>query len=144
MGKTRVLRAKAGVAAGAMLLAGLGAAGTATQASAATSWCNKTLGRFINGGNGHELANIPAYGNTVNCITGRGAVGSHVKAIQKSLRHCHKRTAVEVDGEFGPVTERQLEIVQAALRLDDDGVYGPKTRDKLKWQSATGHCATLP
>jgi peptidoglycan hydrolase-like protein with peptidoglycan-binding domain len=144
MKKSRMLRAKAGVASGAMLLAGLGVAGAAGQANAATSWCNKTLGRFINGGNGHELANIPAYGSTVNCITARGASGSHVEAIQKALRHCHKRTKVEVDGHFGRITEEELEIVQARLGLEDDGVYGPNTRDKLKWQSTTGHCDTLP
>ncbi|MEU3946105.1 peptidoglycan-binding domain-containing protein [Streptomyces sp. NPDC029526] len=144
MRETRMLRAKAGVAAGAMLLAGLGVAGTATPAGAATGWCNKTLGRFINGGNGHELANIPGYGNTDNCITGRGAVGSHVKAIQKALRHCHKRSAVEVDGDFGRITESELKIVQASLGLANDGVYGPKTRDRLRWRSTNGHCATLP
>ncbi|MCF1598330.1 peptidoglycan-binding domain-containing protein [Streptomyces muensis] len=144
MKESRMLRAKAGVAAGAMLLAGLGVAGTAGQANAATYWCNKTLGRFINGGNGHELANIPAYGSTDNCITARGASGPHVEAIQKSLRHCHKRTRVEVDGHFGRITEEELEIVQARLDLENDGVYGPNTRDKLKWQSTTGHCDTLP
>lgn len=31
-----------------------------------------------------------------------------------------------------------------ALGLEVDGVYGPKTRDKLKWRSATGHCGTFP
>ncbi|WP_328424423.1 hypothetical protein [Streptomyces sp. NBC_00443] len=60
------------------------------------------------------LVNIPAYGSTDNCITAEGASGSHVEAIQK------------------------------ALGLEDDGVYGPKTRDKLKWRSTTGHCGTLP
>jgi peptidoglycan hydrolase-like protein with peptidoglycan-binding domain len=144
MKESRVLRAKAGVTVGAMLLAGLGVAGTATQANAATSWCNKTLGRFIGGGNGHELANIPARGSTDNCITAEGASGSHVTAIQNALRHCHKRTKVEVDGHFGPITEEELEIVQSRLGLEDDGIYGPNTRDKLKWRSTSGHCATLP
>lgn len=55
--------------------------------------------------------------------------GSHVKAIQQALRRCHQRTAVEVDGEFGPITERQLEIVQTAPGLDGDGMDGPKTRE---------------
>jgi peptidoglycan hydrolase-like protein with peptidoglycan-binding domain len=140
-----MLRTKAGVAAGAILLAGLGVTGTsATQADAATNGCNKTLGRFINGGNGHELANIPAYGNSDNCITGEGASGSHVRAIQNALRYCHKRTEVVVDGHFGRITEEQLKIVQARLELENDGVYGPDTRDKLKWRSTTGHCDTLP
>jgi peptidoglycan hydrolase-like protein with peptidoglycan-binding domain len=144
MKSIRALRARAGVTAGVMLLAGLGVAGTAAPANAATYWCNTTLGRFIGGGNGHELVNIPAYGSTDNCITGRGAYGSHVKAIQNALRHCHGRTAVEVDSDFGPITERELKIVQARLGLDDDGVYGPKTRDKLRWRSTNGHCGTLP
>jgi murein L,D-transpeptidase YcbB/YkuD len=145
MKESLMLRTKAGVAAGAILLAGLGVAGTtATQANAATNWCNKTLGRFINGGNGHELANIPAYGNSDNCITGEGASGPHVKAIQNALLHCHKRSKVEVDGRFGPITEAELKKVQATLGgLKDDGVYGPKTRDKLKWRSTNGHCDTL-
>ncbi|MDF3144537.1 MULTISPECIES: peptidoglycan-binding domain-containing protein [unclassified Streptomyces] len=140
-----MLRTKAGLAAGATLLAGLGLAGiTATPANAATHWCNKTMGDFIGGGNGHELAQIPAYNSTFDCITAEGASGSHVKAIQNALRHCHGRTKVEVDGHFGPITEAELMKVQAALHLEDDGVYGPKTRDKLKWRSSNGHCATLP
>lgn len=140
-----MLRTKAGLAAGATLLAGLGLAGiTAAPANAATNWCNKTMGNFIGGGNGHELAQIPAYNTTFDCITGEGASGSHVKAIQNALRHCHGRTKVEVDNHFGPTTEAELKKVQAALGLKDDGVYGPKTRDKLKWRSSNGHCATLP
>lgn len=140
-----MLRTKAALAAGATLLAGLGLAGvTAAPANAATYWCNKTMGNFIGGGNGHELAQIPAYNTTFDCITGEGASGSHVTAIQNALRHCHKRTKVEVDGHFGPITEAELMKVQADLRLKDDGVYGPNTRDKLKWRSSNGHCATLP
>ncbi|MFC8091699.1 peptidoglycan-binding protein [Streptomyces sp. NPDC008343] len=144
MNHFRGSRTTAVAVAGLTLLAGLGLAGTAPEAGAATNWCNKTLGRFIGGGNGHELANIPAYGSTVDCITAEGASGSHVEAIQKALRHCHKRTRVTVDGDFGPITEEELKKVQAALGLEDDGVYGPKTRDKLKWRSTTGHCGTLP
>ena len=140
-----MLRTKAALAAGATLLAGLGLAGiTAAPANAATHWCNKTMGDFINGGNGHELAQIPAYTGTFDCITGEGASGSHVTAIQNALRHCHKRTKVEVDSHFGPITEAELMKVQTDLRLKDDGVYGPNTRDKLKWRSSNGHCATLP
>lgn len=138
------LRTKAGVSAGVVLLAGLGAAGiTATPATAATYWCNTTLGRFINA-DGHQLTNIPAYGSTDNCITGKGATGSHVKAIQNALRHCHGRSKVTVDGVFGTITEQELKIVQAKLGgLDDDGVYGPKTRDKLRWLATTGNCGTV-
>lgn len=51
---------------------------------------------------------------------------------------------MEVDGEYGPTTERQLEIVQATLGLDDDGMDGPKTRNRLKWGNTTGHCVTPP
>ncbi|MFI6281351.1 peptidoglycan-binding protein [Streptomyces sp. NPDC050988] len=143
MKKFRPPRAKAGIAAGVMLLAGLGVAGTTAPASAADYWCNKTLGRFVNGGD-HELANIPAYGSTDNCITGRGAYGTHVKAIQSALRYCHGRTKVEADSDFGPITEQELKIVQGNLGLEADGVYGPNTRDKLRWRSTTGHCGTLP
>ncbi|MGF0177304.1 peptidoglycan-binding domain-containing protein [Streptomyces sp. Marseille-Q5077] len=50
-----------------------------------------------------------------------------MEAIQKALRHCHKRTRVAVDGDFGPITEEELKKVQAAPGLEDDGVYGPKT-----------------
>lgn len=142
MKRIRTIRAKAGVVAGMMLLSGLGVASTATPAAAA-SWCNTTVGDFINGGD-HSLAQIPAYNTNRNCITGRGASGPHVKAIQRSLRHCHKRSKVEVDGHFGPITKRQLEIVQDDLDLKDDGVYGPKTRDKLKWRASDGNCGTLP
>ncbi len=137
------LRTKAGLSAGMVLLAGLSLSGTtATPADAATYWCNKTLGRFINA-EGHQQTSIPAYGSTDSCITGQGASGSHVRAIQNALRHCHGRTKVEVDGHFGPITEQELAIVQGKLDLTADGVYGPKTRDKLRWLATTGNCGTV-
>ncbi|MCX5603891.1 peptidoglycan-binding protein [Streptomyces phaeochromogenes] len=142
MKRIRTTRAKASVVAGFMLLSGLGVVGTATPAAAA-SWCNTTQGDFVSGGD-HSLAQIPAYNANRDCITARGASGSHVKAIQRSLRYCHGRSSVAVDGHFGEITETQLEIVQRALGLDDDGVYGPKTRDKLRWRAGDGVCGTLP
>ncbi|MFJ6614985.1 peptidoglycan-binding protein [Streptomyces sp. NPDC091289] len=142
MKRNTTTRAKAGAVAGMLLLSGLGVVGTATPAAAA-NWCNTTLGNFVSGGD-HSLAQIPAYNTSFSCITGRGASGSHVKAIQRSLRYCHGRSSVEVDGHFGEITETQLEIVQRALKLDDDGMYGPKTRDKLTWRASDGVCGKLP
>ncbi|WP_159054317.1 peptidoglycan-binding domain-containing protein [Streptomyces sp. AS58] len=140
--RTRSLRMTAGLAA-ATLVAGLGiTAATATPAAAA-SWCNTTIGLFTNGGD-HNLAQIPAYNSSLNCITARGATSSAVGAIQRSLRYCHGRTSVAVDNNFGAITERELKVVQRQLGLDDDGVYGPNTRDRLRWRGSEGVCGTLP
>ncbi|MDC2959282.1 peptidoglycan-binding protein [Streptomyces gilvifuscus] len=55
---------------------------------------------------------------------------SGVYALQVSLNQCYGKNLLE-DGYFGPVTERALRQVQAAIGTAPDGVYGPFTRDLM-------------
>ena len=58
-----------------------------------------------------------------------GAKGGAVKALQRLL--LHRGSELEVDGSFGPDTEKALEAFQSANGLDADGVAGTKTWSKL-------------
>jgi murein DD-endopeptidase MepM/ murein hydrolase activator NlpD len=53
-------------------------------------------------------------------LIGRGSHGEFVKAIQKKLN-------VEVDGDFGPNTERAVKTFQRSHNLYADGIVGPST-----------------
>ena len=51
--------------------------------------------------------------------------GSDVKWLQERLQ-------IEVDGKFGPATDRAVRAFQANHNLEVDGRVGPKTREELK------------
>lgn len=55
----------------------------------------------------------------------QGAGGEKVTTIQYLLRH--HGADIEVDGDFGPVTEQAVRGFQQAKGLDADGVVGPQT-----------------
>jgi N-acetyl-anhydromuramyl-L-alanine amidase AmpD len=56
----------------------------------------------------------------------RGDNGWRVKRLQRRLGH-HGYDVGEVDGDFGPNTERAVRDFQGAKDLDVDGVVGPMT-----------------
>jgi hypothetical protein len=62
----------------------------------------------------------------------RGSRGKDVRILQARLGRLGP--AVDVDGDFGPATERAVRAFQAARRLEVDGVVGPATWQKL-WRS---------
>lgn len=85
MKKVHTLRAKAGVTAGLVLVAGLGVAATASPAAAA-GYCN--TGKSIMKGSSNHIY-VPANGTSTNCTMAQGANGNHVKALQRALKDCY-------------------------------------------------------
>ncbi|HET8616817.1 MAG TPA: peptidoglycan-binding protein [Actinomycetales bacterium] len=59
-----------------------------------------------------------------------GSAGVTVRQLQRCL-NVVQRSALEVDGEFGPLTAAVVRAFQRASRLLVDGEYGPKTAAKL-------------
>lgn len=59
-----------------------------------------------------------------------GLQGNDVRSLQKLLNR-NLRMGLEVDGKFGPKTERAVKSLQGLYGLNADGVVGPKTRPLL-------------
>ncbi|MET7987690.1 peptidoglycan-binding domain-containing protein [Streptomyces sp. NPDC005281] len=81
------------------------------------------------------------------CGLRSGASGQQVYYLQETLNYCYGQDLGTIDGKFGPKTAAALARVQRSLGVDADGVYGPQTRDKIKWHwmtlEAGSHCTTL-
>lgn len=68
--------------------------------------------------------------NTQNKPTLRkGSTGPYVKLVQELLSL--RGYILKVDGIFGPATEAYVKSFQKANKLEDDGIVGPLTWDKL-------------
>jgi len=62
----------------------------------------------------------------------RGARGQHVQLLQHLLNDIQKpRPPLELDGVFGPATERAVRGYQSSNRLEVDGVVGQRTWSSL-------------
>jgi peptidoglycan hydrolase-like protein with peptidoglycan-binding domain len=61
----------------------------------------------------------------------RGDTGGHVRVLQEAL-------GVSADGVFGPVTERSVRAFQAREGLAVDGIVGPRTRTALAEHGVDG------
>lgn len=61
----------------------------------------------------------------------QGAKGKMVKILQMLLTDANSVYACEVDGSFGPATDRAVRLFQKNKGLAVDGSVGPKTWDKL-------------
>jgi len=59
----------------------------------------------------------------------RGSTGPAVKAWQKTLNK--KGYSLDVDGIFGPLTEKATKDFQKKMKIDVDGIVGPITRSKV-------------
>jgi len=78
-----------------------------------------TWGRFL------AFRNLPP-------ILGGGSSGDVVRQVQRALNHlAHDEslpwTDLAEDGDFGPLTEAGVRIIQGANQCDVDGVVGPQT-----------------
>lgn len=60
-----------------------------------------------------------------------GDRGSEVEKLQRCLNKTIK-TFLNVDGSFGPATEKAVKKFQKKYKLEVDGICGPKTRAKIK------------
>jgi peptidoglycan hydrolase-like protein with peptidoglycan-binding domain len=71
------------------------------------------------------------YTGTFNCLLSQGDRGDGVLRLQMSMNWCYGKHLTE-DGDFGPLTRSALVSVQRTVGTSADGVYGPKTRAKMK------------
>ena len=58
------------------------------------------------------------------------SIGTEVKKLQKNLNSVIK-AKLAVDGDFGPATERAVKEFQKKFLLKIDGIYGPKSYNKM-------------
>ncbi|MGW8987105.1 peptidoglycan-binding domain-containing protein [Streptomyces parvus] len=86
----------------------------------------------------HTYQYVPATSSgSWSCVLSSGNQGSGVRTLQQSLRECYQRN-ISVDAAFGPATREALLQVQRRVGAATDGVYGPETRRKMKWLTASG------
>ncbi|MEU7580042.1 peptidoglycan-binding domain-containing protein [Streptomyces sp. NPDC041068] len=131
-------------AATALLTTGLLATG-ATAAHAATPVCTKT--KLITKGAYYAELPVSAGGSTT-CQMGPGNTSSAVKQLQFVLTVCHGLGAGGSDGIYGNGTRADVRTVQRAAGINADGLYGPNTRNIIKWRwygtsNETPKCAKL-
>ena len=65
-----------------------------------------------------------------------GAKGDGVKALQYSLNRCYITKAkdkLKEDGQYGSLTKAAVRAAQKKIGAGQDGIYGPKTREKLSF-----------
>ncbi|MEU6481020.1 peptidoglycan-binding domain-containing protein [Streptomyces sp. NPDC047017] len=69
------------------------------------------------------------------CTLQAGNSGESVRALQQTLNGCYYDgvTRLAEDGDFGPATTKALKRAQQLAGVTADGVYGPNTRDALRW-----------
>lgn len=61
----------------------------------------------------------------------KGSKGENVKKLQKFL-NWFGNYKLDVDGGFGPLTEKAVRKFQKAVGIEDDGIVGPVTRNAMK------------
>jgi len=61
----------------------------------------------------------------------KGSSGDQVVKLQKCLNKIIG-SDLDLDGEFGPATEKAVRSFQKKYKLEVDGIVGPKTRTKIK------------
>ena len=61
----------------------------------------------------------------------KGDAGYQVQKLQKCLNQTIN-AKLNVDGSFGPATEKAVKRLQNKYRLEVDGIVGPMTRAKIK------------
>lgn len=116
------------VASSALLAGGVA---TASPASAALRTCVNQNVTYYNANWGK--AKIPAdSSNNENCVMSSPLVNTGVKALQSTLTVCYGK-GLQIDGDFGKATKSALISVQKQINVVADGIYGPNTRDALKW-----------
>ncbi|MFE9552554.1 peptidoglycan-binding protein [Streptomyces sp. NPDC006692] len=125
-------RTLAGFAAVAMITLGAVATG-ATPASAAMPVCTSFAGYTDAAG---FVTVVPLDASQSNfCALRAGDSGESVRALQQTLNGCYYDgvTRLDEDGQFGPATTRALKRAQQLAGVTADGVYGPNTRDAIRW-----------
>ena len=121
------------VAAAAAMLAG-GVAATTATASAADSvgWCDGTKTVKISSS---VLTRQPFHKGTGsrNCTLAEGAQGGAVVTLQTALKSCNFASNLAIDGDFGSLTKKAVAYAQWKRGAEDDGIYGPESRQAFYW-----------
>lgn len=122
-------------------------------ASAVTALCTTVVNKNRNGNN----VAVPATGSGNDaCLIGQtqAANSAVVRHLQYTLKTCYPTVRLAspyqnelvgnlaVDGSFGPRTKAAVKGVQSAIGTAADGVYGPDTRNKMRFPSndVPGQC----
>ena len=58
------------------------------------------------------------------------STGEHVQTLQAALND-HMESNLRIDGNFGPVTLREVRLLQQHRGLTVDGIVGPETWEAL-------------
>jgi peptidoglycan hydrolase-like protein with peptidoglycan-binding domain len=73
----------------------------------------------------------PAQNGNTDCVLRPGDQGPGVYVLQDAISKCY--TKIVADGLFGRETDAALRYIQRLHGLVTDGVYGPRTRDAMRW-----------
>lgn len=114
-----------------------GVIGAVPSVASATPVCTDSTA--YNGPHGQIWVPVSSAGS-VDCHTQRGNVSDAVVQLQHTMNTCYEtqlRNAgvfpLDVDGNFGGNTERGMKAVQRAIGTSDDGIYGPNTRNAMRF-----------
>ena len=126
------------------LVVGAAAIGFSTPASAVEPPRCTAMTEMVRSG---RTIVVPTAMGSPSCQIGRdyAANATVVSRFQFTMRRCYpslnlaspysneKVGDLSADGSFGPRTEAALKAVQRYIGTDPDGIYGPKTRDRMKF-----------
>lgn len=124
-----------------LLLGGVLHVAYAAPASAAPLTCGRADWLYV--GESPYQQKLP-YNATSwkDCILQYGdGPNESVTVLQEAMKVCHGKD-LTLTGEFGTATRNALRSIQSAANLEVDGVYGPDTRNEMKWLTrnvATGN-----
>ncbi len=121
------------------------AAGIMFAVPAPASAAVSCTGYSVYVGRGGNYLEVPTIGSATrrdNCLLGVGNDSVAVGILQATLNDCYGRH-LTVDDDFGSLTRAALDYAQRVEHISVDGVYGPQTRDHLRWYDFSGGCARL-
>lgn len=138
------MRVRAALVATALALSGGTVLAAGSPAFASTPHCTSYY-EYINGPGQRVRVPSVGYGGSVTCILQRGDRNEGVRVLQYLIA-CNDRAdnpdgtlRVQRDGNFGPITESALRLVQGDKGIKVDGIYGPQTRDHTSWPTFDEH-----
>ncbi|KAJ1328191.1 peptidoglycan-binding protein [Microdochium nivale] len=103
-----------------------------TSTASALVTCNNLESRT--GSRGYFVF-LPTKSGSVECEMGRGSNSNAVLTLQITLNSKCYGYGLEEDGDFGRNTEAALIKAQNKHDAAADGIYGPETRKKMRWDA---------
>jgi peptidoglycan hydrolase-like protein with peptidoglycan-binding domain len=103
-----------------------------TAPAVALPTCNRTAAVNSESGGAVDVPSAGRHPAGTNCAMGRGTIGRAVGLLQLNLNVCYQER-LALDGRFGPTTEAALKRAQAREGAKVNGVYGPQTRNLMRW-----------